>query len=85
MINGVATFEKIQIKEVTSHLRNGWIFMVVQPMNLQNEKTNPKMLNLGRGKRSVDIKKIKPLVIDKIVVKAKKLKEKDNSEENEDN
>ena len=85
MMNGVASFEKIQIKEVTSHLRNGWIFIVVQPMTIQNEKCNPRLLSSNRNKQPVDIKKIKPLVIDKIVVKAKKLKEKDTSEENDNN
>jgi len=29
LVNGCAKFDKIHIKEVTSHFRNGWIFMVV--------------------------------------------------------
>ncbi len=29
--NGTVTFEKVQIKEVSSHFRNGWIFFVVYP------------------------------------------------------
>ncbi len=28
---GVCRFEKIQIREVTSHFRNGWIFIVIIP------------------------------------------------------
>ena len=28
---GICRFEKIQIKEVTSHFRNGWVFIVIIP------------------------------------------------------
>ena len=31
LINGTCLFEKIQIRDVTSHFRNGWIFIVVIP------------------------------------------------------
>lgn len=33
MIDGIVTFEKVQICDVTSHFRNGWIFLVVFPKN----------------------------------------------------
>jgi len=65
---GICRFEKIQIKEVSSHFRNGWIFIVIIP----------SMTPLGSASTSsetyVDYTKIEPLVLEKIVVKAKKLK-----------
>jgi hypothetical protein len=79
--NGTVTFEKVQIKEVSSHFRNGWIFFVVYP----------KIGTVGSGVtadgnlNSVSGQKIKPLVIEKVVVKAKKTKEKGNNAEAEDN
>jgi hypothetical protein len=76
--NGSCKFEKIQIREVTSHFRNGWIFIVIIPC----------MTPLGGGNNSsvnfVDYEKIEPLVLDKIIVKAKKLKEA-GSKSKEDN
>lgn len=32
VINGTCKFDKLQIKEVSSHFRNGWIFIVVTPV-----------------------------------------------------
>lgn len=65
---GLCRFEKIQIKEVTSHFRNGWVFIVIIPC----------MTPLGSAVTSadsyVDYTKIEPLVLDRVVVKAKKLK-----------
>ncbi len=34
LTKGSAGFEKIQIKEVTSHFRNGWIFLMIHPTYL---------------------------------------------------
>jgi len=71
LVNGSATFEKIQIKEVTSHFRNGWVFFVVYPkLNSTNNG------NTSNGQQ-VNPQKIKPLILEKVVVKAKKAKEKD--------
>jgi len=75
LTRGGAGFEKIQIKEVTSHFRNGWIFLVVHP------KVNGNS-NVFQGKDGliVDAQKIKPLILEKVIVKAKKTKEKDDFE-----
>lgn len=81
LVNGSATFEKIQIKEVTSHFRNGWVFFVVYP-KLTGNSTNNVMLN-GNG-AFVQNNKIKPLILEKVIVKAKKAKEKDFNDEKED-
>ena len=31
LVNGLCHYDKIQVKEVTSHFRNGWVFLVVYP------------------------------------------------------
>jgi len=77
LVNGSVTFDKIQIKEVTSHFRNGWIFLVVYP------KTSSNSIN-GMNGQAISCQNIKPLVLEKVVVKAKKAKEKDQANENED-
>jgi len=81
LVNGTATFEKIQIKEVTSHFRNGWIFFVVYP-KLTGNTSNNVMLN-GNG-TFVPNNKIKPLILEKVIVKAKKAKEKDFNDANDE-
>jgi len=73
MVNGTVTFDKIQIKEVTSHFRNGWVFFVVYP-----KVSNAGGTTLFSGRDNiVNAQKIRPLIIEKVVVKAKKAKEKD--------
>jgi len=79
LMNGTATFEKIQIKEVTSHFRNGWIFFVVYPKITNTSSSG----NLLLGSNSINSQKIKPLILEKVVVKAKKAKEKDQGNDNE--
>lgn len=75
LVNGSATFEKIQIKEVTSHFRNGWVFFVVYP------KLNSGTSNTVSGNGlAINAQKVKPLILEKVVVKAKKAKEKDTKE-----
>lgn len=67
LVGGTCTFDKIQIKEVTSHYRKGMLFMVAFA----------KMPSFGcvQDDLVVDYTQIHPLVIDKVVVKAKKMKE----------
>ena len=78
MVNGAVTFDKIQIKEVTSHFRNGWVFFVVYP-KISHVGGN----NFAGKDNVVNAQKIRPLIIEKVIVKAKKAKEKD-AEEPED-
>jgi hypothetical protein len=72
LINGSVTFDKIQIKEVTSHFRNGWIFFAVYP----KANANNNML-ISSKDNMVPSQKIRPFILEKVVVKAKKAKEKD--------
>lgn len=81
LVDGSATFEKIQIKEVTSHFRNGWIFLVVYPKISTLHNNN--VLRRGEG-LNVNSQKIKPLVLEKVIVKAKKSKEKDQLNDNDE-
>lgn len=80
LINGTASFEKIQIKEVTSHFRNGWIFFVVYPKCVN---TSNNILMTG-NENIINAAKIKPLILEKVIVKAKKTKEKDDSNNQDD-
>lgn len=56
LLNGVCKFEKVQVREVTSHYRGGWVFFVVIPC----------MPPLGgvKNEKFIEFTKIKPLVID---------------------
>ncbi len=54
---------------MTSHFRNGWVFLVIIP------SMTPFGCTGGASDTFVDYTKIEPLVLDRIVVKAKKLKE----------
>lgn len=78
LVNGTVTFEKIQIKEVTSHFRNGWVFFVVYP---KVNNANPSQNN-NHG--YIQANKIKPLILEKVIVKAKKAKEKEANDNQDD-
>ena len=54
---------------MTSHFRNGWVFIVIIPC------MTPLGTAVNNSDIYVDYTKIEPLVLEKIVVKAKKLKE----------
>ena len=56
--SGLCSFEKIQIKEVSSHFRNGWVFIVVQAKAMCETSTS-----LAED--------IQPFILDNVVVKAK--------------
>jgi len=69
---GNVEYDKLQIKEVTSHFRNGWIFMMI----------SAEQPNLGSKKRGstpdrcdIDFSSIRPLILDRVIVKAKKAKD----------
>ena len=76
LLSGECLFEKIQIREVTSHYRNGWLFLVAIPC----------MTPLGANKcgNSIEFTAIKPLVISEVTVKAKKPKKKSGKDGNEE-
>eukprot|EP01017_Pseudomicrothorax_dubius_P042150 TRINITY_DN683_c0_g1_i5.p1 TRINITY_DN683_c0_g1~~TRINITY_DN683_c0_g1_i5.p1 ORF type:complete len:381 (-),score=121.91 TRINITY_DN683_c0_g1_i5:156-1208(-) len=74
LVGGTASFDKVQINEVTSHFRNGWVFVVIYPKMTAN-LSSISLLNPYCGGLFIDPLRIKPLIFDKIVVKAKKAKE----------
>ncbi|CAG9314086.1 unnamed protein product [Blepharisma stoltei] len=56
--NSQIVFSKVVIKEVTSHFRNGWFYLVIKP---------------------VENSSIKPLIIENLVIKARKMDPEGNS------
>lgn len=54
---------------MTSHFRNGWVFLVIIPSMTPFGCTGTSNDNF------IDYTKIEPLVLERVVVKAKKLKE----------
>ena len=73
--DGYGIFPKIQIKEVTSHYRNGKVFLVVRPCE-------GNFAALGKkDKHYINFDTIEPLIISDVIVKAKMPKKlKANSE-----
>ena len=75
LVNGVAEFEKLQIKEVTSHFRNGWVFFVVYAKmpsilgKITKKESDKQPLGV-----EIDFLDIKPLILENVMVKAKKMK-----------
>jgi hypothetical protein len=67
LFDGEASFQKLQIKEVTSHYRNGKVFLVVQPCQ-QNYTAQVKK---EKTASYVDYDQIEPLIISDVSVKAK--------------
>lgn len=60
---GRCVFEKLQIREVSSHFRNGWVFIAVQPRLMQEGPA-------GSAQREL-VESIRPFVMDNVLVKAK--------------
>eukprot|EP01017_Pseudomicrothorax_dubius_P041064 TRINITY_DN6534_c0_g2_i4.p1 TRINITY_DN6534_c0_g2~~TRINITY_DN6534_c0_g2_i4.p1 ORF type:complete len:319 (-),score=44.85 TRINITY_DN6534_c0_g2_i4:125-1021(-) len=71
VINGEANFEKIRISEVTSHLPKGWMYLVVSPTSISDQV---RIMYSNPRSKIVEPSRIKPLVIEKVIVKAKKYK-----------
>jgi hypothetical protein len=76
MAHGEVSFSRFQINEVTSHFRNGWVFLVMYPKFQPNAKVSAggfmENQNATPGSFVVDPALIKPLIIEKVTVKAKK-------------
>lgn len=78
MREGCCTFDKLQIREVSSHFRNGWVFVVVQA------RSGESSLGKQTGIQEL-ISSIQPYVLDNVVIKAKlNTKKKDEPEEDRD-
>ncbi len=73
LVSGLCEFQKIQLKEVTSHFSKGWVYLVVLPQARRND--------VPHGDKAVSPDSIRPLVIEKVVVRAKKAVTKDEHRE----
>ena len=67
---GIASFDRIQINEVTSKFIHGYIAMLVIPTKPVNYGTS--LTDQGQGEDHVQYEHIKPLMLEKIIVKSKK-------------
>ncbi|KAL4488476.1 hypothetical protein ABPG72_013044 [Tetrahymena utriculariae] len=75
LYQGRVSFDKIQIKEVTSHYLNGWIYLIIFPKH-------PKEIKQQNNQGNIDFAEIKPLILEKIIVKAKKMRENKSQSSN---
>lgn len=67
--NGQGCFEKLQMNEVTSKFINGCVGVLVVPKRPVNFGTSLESLH---QKRLIKIQDIKPLLIEKVVIRSKK-------------
>lgn len=67
--NGLGSFDKLQINEVTSKFINGYIAVLVVPKRPINFGTSLESL---QQKKLFKIQDIKPLLVEKVIVKSKK-------------
>eukprot|EP01016_Furgasonia_blochmanni_P026674 TRINITY_DN28284_c0_g1_i1.p2 TRINITY_DN28284_c0_g1~~TRINITY_DN28284_c0_g1_i1.p2 ORF type:complete len:158 (+),score=39.84 TRINITY_DN28284_c0_g1_i1:61-474(+) len=65
---GSALFDRIHLREVTSHYRKGWVFLVVRPT-----LSDGLFLRIP-NKNIIDPKKIQPYIFQDVIVKAKRVK-----------
>jgi hypothetical protein len=82
LVEGMAAFDRIQINEVTSKFIHGYIAMMVIPTKPTNYGTS--LRDQGQGESYIKYEEIKPLMLEKIVVKSKKknlLKKKNEQNE----
>jgi len=68
--NGRARFDRVQVSEVTSKFMNGYVAIVIVPGQPSNHGTY--LLDEEEQENFINFEDIKPLMIEKIVVKSKK-------------
>lgn len=74
--NGEAVFDRIQINEVTSKFIHGHVALVVVPAKPCNLGTSL----IDSNEDGISFDRIKPLILEKIVVKSKKKNQKKKDE-----
>lgn len=74
LINGEAVFKKVQIKEVSSHYRNGCIFIFVYA----KMPSFSSDYNSRHNGSVVNFQEVKPFVIPNVIIKAKKFSKRRN-------
>jgi hypothetical protein len=72
MVNGEGVFNSLQINEVTSKFINRHVAMVITPSRPANQGISLDGLN--NSEENVSFESIKPLIIEKVVVKSQKKK-----------
>ena len=75
LVSSKCEFNRVHFREVSSHFRGGWLFIVICPVLQQNSS---KCSNQPSA-QDLEASKIKPFIMDKVVIKAKKLKKKHSS------
>ena len=70
LADGVGTFDRIQINEVTSKFIHGYIAVIVVPTKPINYGTS--LRDQEHGDSYIQYEQIKPLMLEKVVVKSKK-------------
>lgn len=68
--NGEGVFDRIQINEVTSKFIHGYVAVLIVPSNPSNVGTS--LSDSASGENFIDFARIKPLMLEKVVVKSKK-------------
>lgn len=76
--DGEAVFERIQINEVTSKFIHGHVAMVILPTKPLNHGTS--LTDHALNSNYINYEDIKPLMLEKVVVKSKK---KNSAKKNE--
>jgi len=76
--SGEAIFDRIQINEVTSKFIHGHVALLVIPAKPSNVGTS--LIEQGNEDGYVDYEAIKPLMLEKLVVKSKKKNQKKKEE-----
>lgn len=78
MKDGEAIFERIQINEVTSKFIHGYVAMIILPTKPLNHGTS--LSDHCQNERYINFEDVKPLMLEKVVVKSKKKNINKNSE-----
>jgi len=76
--NGEGFFDRIQINEVTSKFIHGHVAILIVPANPSNAGTS--LSECTSGENYINFENIKPLMLEKVVVKSKKKNPKKRDE-----
>lgn len=68
LFHGSSEFRKVHLREVSSYFPNGWVYLMVYP-KAPSFSYNAKESTL---EETVNYELIKPLVIEEVVIRAKK-------------
>ena len=78
LTNGSGLFDRIQINEVTSKFIHGYVAVLIVPSKPSNVGTS--LSECSSGENYINFENIKPLMLEKVVVKSKKKNPKKKDE-----